>query len=122
MKHTASPERAAAARAGVASDVRVGASAPLGASVVADGVNFSVFSKARDGSRPAAVRPRRRREAGTRDSSQCGGEPYVPLLATVSIAPEAMALRGMPLTRRAGQRRDPLRRGRSAGMPRQSED
>jgi isoamylase len=45
MKSTSSSKPSAMAHRGVISEVRVGASAPLGASVTPDGVNFSVFSK-----------------------------------------------------------------------------
>ena len=45
MKSTASSEPRAAAQTRTAADVEAGVSAPLGATVSADGVNFSVFSK-----------------------------------------------------------------------------
>jgi isoamylase len=45
MKSRSSSEPSALAHRGVVSETHVGASAPLGASVTPDGVNFSVFSK-----------------------------------------------------------------------------
>ena len=48
MKSTSVSERPVAQR-GAASEVSVGASVPLGATVTTDGVNFSVFSKSATG-------------------------------------------------------------------------
>ena len=62
--------------------VAAGASAPLGATVTAGGVNFSVFSKQRDAHRAAALRRRRTMPSPARSiRARSDEQPHVPLLA-----------------------------------------
>ena len=62
----------------------VGRSAPLGATVGAGGVNFSVFSRQRLRRGPAALRPGRRRPTRAGDSPRSRRQPHLPLLARAS--------------------------------------
>ena len=63
--------------------IAAGGPAPLGATVAAGGVNFSVFAKRADARRAAAVRPRRCDGAGAGDSARRGAPSHLPLLARV---------------------------------------
>jgi glycogen operon protein len=69
MSPTALTHPAATGQREATINARVGASAPLGATVAAGGVNFSVFCEAGDARRSPVVRSRRRRQAGASDST-----------------------------------------------------
>ena len=107
--------------------IAAGGPAPLGATVGAGGVNFSVFAKRADRARGAAVRPRGCDGAGAGDSARRGAPSQLPLLARVRAGaragaalclPRARAVRpreGAPVRRRQGAPRSVWPRRRRAG-------
>ena len=106
--------------------IAAGGPAPLGATVAAGGVNFSVFAKRASSPRGPALRRRGRDDTGAGDSARRGGPSQLPLLARVRAGARAgAALRlsrartvraraGAPVRRRQGAPRSVRPGGRRA--------
>ena len=104
-----------------------GKSFPLGASIQPGGVNFSLYLRARHGRPAAAVRSRRRRQAGPDHRARAAPAAHLSLLARLRAGPAggpdlrlagrgAAAARPRPAVRSGQGAARPLRpRGRDAG-------